>query len=157
VVESRPSARRWCADPVLRPDPAQPTLDLWPPGDPVVVAADLAHRSAAGLPDARAWSAALAVTVLEVVAARRPGSQLSRWLAEDTAELLARQLPVRRGSAPPAPPPALQSVRVQYPRTGVAEVSAHGRLGHRSVPMALRLEARHSRWLCTALELGPLR
>jgi hypothetical protein len=32
----------------------------------------------------------------------------------------------------------------------------HARIGDRSVPMALRLETRQGRWLCTALELGPL-
>jgi hypothetical protein len=35
-------------------------------------------------------------------------------------------------------------------------VSVHGRIGDRSLAMAMRLEAQQTRWLCTALELGPL-
>ena len=158
LAESRPPARRWALDPSLRPDPGQPTLDLRPGSDPLVVAspADVADRTAHGLPDARAWSVALAVTVLEVLAGRRPRAQLSRWLAEDVFTALGRQLPGRRPAGAAPVPPALRSVRLQYPVTGVAEVSVHGRLGERSVPIALRLEARQTRWLCTALELGPL-
>ena len=157
LAESRPAAQRWCTDPLPGPSPAQPTLDLRPVPVPLVPAspADLVHRSAVpGLPEAGAWSVALAVTLLEVVAARRPGSQLSRWLTQETLDGLARRLPSRR--ALPTAAPALQSVRVQHPRSGVAEVAVHGRLGDRSLPMALRLEALRTRWLCTALELGPL-
>jgi hypothetical protein len=159
VAESRPAAQRWPPGPLLDLDPAQPALDLRPAAaraTPGPFAASDDH-SAAGLPDARSWSVALAVTLLEVVTARRPGAQLSRWLAEDTLETLTLRLPARRAPAPPGgPAPGLQSVRVQHPREGVAEVSVHGRLGSRSVVMALRLEARRGRWLCTALELGPL-
>ena len=157
LAESRPAAQRWCTDPLPGPSSAQPPLDLRPVPVPLVPAspADLAHRSAdPGLPGAGAWSVALAVTLLEVVAARRPGSQLSRWLTQETLDALARRLPSRR--ALPVATPALQSVRVQHPRPGVAEVAVHGRLGDRSLPMALRLEALPTRWLCTALELGPL-
>jgi hypothetical protein len=158
LVESRPAAQRWCAAVTPPAPPSQPTLDLRPAADPVVLAspADVEDRTAPGLPDARAWSVALAVTLLEVVTARRPSSQLSRWLAEDVLDGLGGRLPGRRGLAVPPAPVALQSVRVQYPRTGVAEVSVHARIGDRSVAMALRLEARGTRWLCTALELGPL-
>jgi hypothetical protein len=161
LAESRPTAQRWSAIVSLVPPPAQPALDLRTAADPVVVASpvDVAHRTAAGLPDARAWSVALAGTLLEVVTARRPSGQLSRWLTEEAFDGLSRRLPVRRAVgrlSVPSAPLVLQSVRVQYPRTGAAEVSVHGRLGHRSVAMALRLEARRDRWLCTALELGPL-
>lgn len=158
LVESRPEARRWGGEPVLRHDAAQPALDLRPPGDPLVSAPPPAVPAPTpGLPDARAWSVALAVTLLEVVSARRPTAQLSRWLTEDALAAFTARLPRHRGAAGSRlPPPALQSVRVQQPRSGAAEVSVHGRLGPRSVVMALRLEAQHERWLCTALELGPL-
>jgi hypothetical protein len=155
--ESRPAAQRWSVAVSLAPPPAQPALDLRPAADPLVVAfpVDVTDRTAAGLPDARAWSVALAVTLLEVLTARRPSSQLSRWLTQEVLDGLGGRLP-RRGPALPAAPVALQSVRVQYPRPGVAEVSVHGRIGDRSLAMALRLEAQQTRWLCTALELGPL-
>ena len=155
VVESRPQPRRWfVAAPV--PRPAQPTLDLRPAGDPYVAvsAVDAADLTVPGLPDARAWSLALAVAVLEVLSGRRPAAQLSRWLDEPVLAALAGRLPRRRaGSVSPAP--TLRSVRVQHPGPGVAEVSVHGRLGDRSVPLALRLAAGPERWLCTALELPP--
>ncbi|GAA1435417.1 hypothetical protein GCM10009616_32480 [Microlunatus lacustris] len=156
LVESRPDPRRWAAPPVT-PRPAQPTLDLRPADDPVVLLTppDLAAVPA-GLPDARAWSVALAVTLLEVLAGRRPSAQLSRWLEGDVLAGLAGRLPRRRpGTA--APVPRVRSVRVQHPAPAVAEVCVHGRLDERPVPLALRLEARRSRWMVTALELGPLR
>jgi hypothetical protein len=158
LCESRPAAQRWSVAVSLAQPPAQPALDLRPATDPLVVASpvDVTDRTAVGLPDARAWSVALAVTLLEVLTGRRPSSQLSRWLTQEVLDGLGGRLPRRRGSAPPAAPVALQSVRVQYPRTGVAEVSVHGRIGDRSLAMALRLEAQRTRWLCTALELGPL-
>jgi hypothetical protein len=155
VVESRPQPRRWSVAGRV-PHPAQPPLDLRPADDPhvEVSALDAADPGVAGLPDARAWSVALAVTLLEVLAGRRPAGQLSRWLDEPVLAALAGRLPRRRpGSAAPAP--TLRSVRVQHPAAGVAEVTVHARLGERPIPVALRLEARPERWLCTALELGP--
>lgn len=158
LVESRPAARRWTLPSPTGAVPAQPPLDLRPPDDPLVLAppVDLADRTAVGLPDARAWGRALAVTLLEVLTGRRPSSQLSRWLAEDVLTGLAPRLPGRRVPRTPAPPSALRSLRVQLPATGVAEVAVHGLLGRRSVALAFRLEACQDRWACTALELGPL-
>lgn len=154
VPESRPVPRPWPA-PLPGTAPAQPALDLRPlvavvvggPEPPVVPP---------GLPDPHAWSAALAVAVLEVLAGRRPAAQLSRWLEADALAVLSGHVP-RRWAGQPAPAPALRSVRVQQPAAGVAEVTVHGRLDDRPVPVALRLEARQARWLGTALELAPPR
>jgi hypothetical protein len=161
VAESRPAAHRWAAAVSSGPPPTQPALDLQVVGDKLVgaAAADVSDATIPGLPDARAWSVALALTLLEVVTARRPSAQLSRWLTEEVLDRFSRRLPVRRAGVPaarPVVPSALQSVRVQYPCPGVAEVSVHARLADRSVAMALRLEGRQTRWLCTALEVGPL-
>ena len=155
VRESRPEPRRW-ALPAVSARPAQPALDLRPAADPLVVRTmpDPEATAPPGLPDARAWSVALAVTLLEVVAGRRPQAQLSRWLDVDALTALSGRLGRRRTAAPVAP--ALRSVHVQHPAAGVAEVSVHGRWGDRPVTVALRLEARDERWLGTALELGPL-
>jgi hypothetical protein len=155
VVESRPHPRRWSVS-GREPQPAQPALDLRPAGDPYVEvsAVDVADLVVPGLPDARAWSLALAVSVLEVLSGRRPSGQLSRWLDEPVFAALAARLPRRRPGAG-SPAPTLRSVRVQHPGPGVVEVTVHARLGERPVPVALRLEARPGRWLCTALELGP--
>lgn len=155
VLESRPEPQRW-ALPAVSTRPAQPALDLRPASDPLVVLTMPGPGAAAppGLPDARAWSVALAVTLLEVLAGRRPQAQLSRWLDADVLTGLAGRLGRRRAAAAVAP--VLRSVHVQHPAAGVAEVSVHGRWGDRPVTVALRLEARHGRWLVTALELGPL-
>lgn len=162
LAESRPPAHRWPARAEVVPRSAQPTLDLRPAQEPVVLTspADLADRTTPGLPDARSWGVALATTLLEVVAARRPSSQLGRWLASDVLADLLLVLPDRAAqaalrAAAPDGAARLQSVRLQYPRTGVAEVGVHARFGPRSLAMALRLEAHQARWLCTALQLAP--
>lgn len=167
LTESRPQAHRWQAAPLALSRPSQPPLDLRPAEDPVVVvvATDVPEWSAPGLPDAQAWSVALATRVLEVLGARRPVGQLSRWLTEDVLDDVTEQLPrlreARFGDSPPGAlgrrPPSVrvQSVRLQYPRAGAVEVSVHARLGPRSVACAFRLEARRALWLCTALELAP--
>jgi hypothetical protein len=49
---------------------------------------------------------------------------------------------------------AVRSVRVSAPTEHVAEVAAHVRHGERSRAIALRMEIRRNRWVCTALELG---
>ncbi len=159
VLDSRPSPRPWptaLANPEA-PTGTQPALDLRGADELVepTAAPDADTAVLPGLPDARAWSRALATAVLEVLAGRRPAAQLSRWLAADVLDKLSGSAPRRRPGAP-APAPALRSVRIQHPAPGVAEVTVHGRLDAWSVPLALRLEARASRWLGTALELGPL-
>lgn len=161
LAESRPQAHRWQAAPLAMTRPGQPPLDLRPPVEPVVLATpvDVAERSAPGLPDAQAWSVALATRVLEVLGERRPVGQLNRWLTEEVLTELAALLPrLRLSRQEPLgrmQSVRLQSVRLQYPRTGAVEVSVHARLGTRSVACAFRLEAQPTRWLCTALELAP--
>lgn len=154
VPESRPEPRLWPV-PVVGGGATQPALDLRP-AHVTVTGEPPSAEAPAGLPDAHAWSAALAVTVLEVLAGRRPAAQLGRWLEAEVLTVLAGRVPRRRAGAP-APRPALRSVRVQHPAPGVAEVAVHGRLDDRPVPLALRLEARQTRWLGTALELAPPR
>lgn len=119
------------------------------------------------LPDARTWGVSLAQAMIETLHALRPAAQLNRWVAEDVLATLtlhqrrrrvARAAASRSGSHPSArtaPPPVLRSVRLQHPCPDVAEVSAHVVVAGRSTALAFRLEACGTRWLCTALELGP--
>lgn len=88
---------------------------------------------------------------------QRPVAQLVRW----TAPALFRDLERRtrlvqqaRGPAARSVRPQVRSVHVCRPDTQVAEVSVHVREGARSRALALRLERRHGRWLCTVLEFG---
>ena len=157
LADSRPPAHRWQAAPLAVPWPTQPALDLRRPTDPAVLiaATDVTDHSVPGLPDAQAWSVALATRFLEVLTGRRPVGQLSRWLGEDVLAGLTEQLPRLRLPARSREPARLQSVRLQYPRTGAVEVSVHARPGRGSLACAFRLEAQPSRWLCTALDLGP--
>jgi hypothetical protein len=104
----------------------------------------------------RAWAARLAQAVVEAVGGRRPTSQLVRWTAPDVYRDLQRRASLVRRAAGPhrALPPQVRSVHVCRPSPGTAEVSVHVRHGHRSRALALRLERRGDRWLCTVLEFG---
>jgi hypothetical protein len=107
------------------------------------------------LPDAPAWSARLAVAVVQVLLAQRPVSQLNRWLAEDVLADVSLQQRRRRASRERAAVPVvLVSLRVQHPAAVAAEVAAHVLVGSRHLPVAMRLEAFGERWLCVALQLG---
>ena len=166
LIESRPPSLTWS-----RPSPPQsnqPPLDFADhepdhlialPNDRglrvSVVKARWAARQRAGLPDAREWSTALALAVIQALLGQRPAAQLNRWMVEEVLAAISlsqrRNLKMRGRIAVPT---ALRSVRVQHPGPEIAEVSAHVAIGKRSVAMAFRLEALGDRWLCTALELG---
>jgi len=167
LIESRPPSVSWS-----RPTPPQsnqPTLDFADhepdhveavePDDGGVrvsmVRARWAARQRAGLPDARAWSTALALALIQTLLGQRAVSQLNRWVAEEVLAAISmyqrRSLRVHGRIAVPS---AVRSVRVQHPDPEVAEVAAHVVIGKRSAAMAFRLEALGDRWLCTALELG---
>lgn len=168
LIESRPPGITWSRPAPLQSN--QPPLDFADPGpdhpEAIVlpndrgvrvstVKARWAARQRAGLPDAREWSTALALAVIEALLGQRPVAQLNRWVTEEV--LVAIGFHQRRSLSLHgriAIPTALRSVRVQHPDPEVAEVSAHLVIGKRSAAMAFRLEALGDRWLCTALELG---
>ncbi|MFF1821432.1 Rv3235 family protein [Kribbella sp. NPDC058245] len=112
-----------------------------------------------GLPEARAWGGRLAQAVSEVLAGDRPVAQLVRFTDEDVFVELNRRVRLLgltttangRGTHERC---ALRSVRVCRPSSGVAEIAAHVRHGGRSRAIALRMEVRRNRWVCTALEVG---
>ncbi|MBA8795327.1 hypothetical protein FHX74_002955 [Friedmanniella endophytica] len=124
--------------------------------------------SVPGLPDPERWSRWLAGLVVEVVHGRRPAVQLARWTDERAlatvvlrsrqlrrdrarATLLAGSLPAGRVAGGPA---TRIGVRVQRPSAGAVEVAVVVG-GPAPTAMALRLEGRGERWLCTALDFGP--
>lgn len=111
------------------------------------------------LPDVRAWSARLVQAVAEVVAGDRPIGQLIRWTDGAVYADLNRRvrllgLTTTAGSRGCRERAFVHSVRVSAPAARVAEIAAHLRHGGRSRAVALRLEARRDRWVCTALQLG---
>ncbi|WP_329484729.1 Rv3235 family protein [Kribbella sp. NBC_01484] len=132
---------------------------------PEVGGAARAAAAAAGagvgprVPDARAWAGRLVQAVSEVLAGDRPISQLVRFADEAVFADLNRRVRVlgltttatSRGARERS---AVRSVRVCTPARHVAEVAAHVRHGDRSRAIALRMEIRRHRWICTALEIG---
>lgn len=111
-----------------------------------------------GLPDARLWGGRLAQAVSEVLAGDRPISQLVRFTDDQVFLELNRRVRLlglnsTAGTRGAKEKSTLRSVRVFMPNPAIAEVAAHVRHGDRSRAVALRLEIRRNRWVCTALEL----
>jgi hypothetical protein len=107
----------------------------------------------ADLPSPRDAGRSIVLLVLEVMAGRRPATQLRgvttpglfaslsggrrpRWCADGTAPLV------------------LGRVHVCEPVDGVAEVSVVARRAGRAHAVAARLEGLDGRWRCTALQVG---
>jgi hypothetical protein len=106
-------------------------------------------------PSAKQWSARLAQAIVEVFVGVRPAAQLSQYTTLDVLHQLERwtgRFNNRIGT--PTQRPQVESVHVCEPCAGIAEVCATVDTGPRRRAFAIRLEARGSRWLCTALELG---
>jgi hypothetical protein len=103
------------------------------------------------------WAARLAQAVLEVVAAERPVTQLTSWVQpevyrrlERRHNLAARRVDLSRPRGRAAD--QVRSVHVCHPTAEVAEVSIVTKGTDRSRALALRLEWRKGRWLCTELD-----
>jgi Family of unknown function (DUF6459) len=124
------------------------TPELEPPGP-----ARLPHVADA---EVRAWAARLAQAVVEAVGLQRPVSQLVRWTAPNVyRDLERRVLLVRRASdGARSVRPQVRSIHVCRPTPTCAEASVHVRHGARSRALAMRMERRGDRWLCTVLEFG---
>lgn len=103
-------------------------------------------------PQARAFATTLVRAVVEVLGARRPLGQLTRWMSDEMlgdVHLLARlyaHSPAR---------PRLCSVHVQFPHPDAAEVCARIERSGRSAALALRLDRTGPRWLGTKLCFTP--
>lgn len=108
------------------------------------------------LPDPRAWCRQLAQAVVEVLAGSRGAGQLNRFATLPVLEQLERSVGRLGGlvKGGPALRPTVRSVHVCLPRAGAAEACAVVDTGRRRRALALRIEVRDGRWLCTALEVG---
>ena len=107
--------------------------------------------------DLSPWVARLAQAVLEVEAAERPVVQLSRWVVPDIYRRLDRRQQLRARQVDPRQPRTrcpehVRSVHVCHPTPDVAEVSVVTAGAERCRALALRLERRKGRWMCTALD-----
>lgn len=102
-------------------------------------------------PDARRWSVRLAQGIAEVLSGHRPVQQLTRWTDESVYEMLTHRLTGRLPVT--GPRPRVRSVRICRPRDGVLEATAVVDVSGRCRALALRLEADHGHWRCTALDI----
>lgn len=107
------------------------------------------------LPSAQAWARRMIHATLEVCDGSRPADQLSRWLAPDVKDRVARrgQLARRRGLRRHRPP-VVRTLLTCHPADGVCEISAVVHTEGRTRALALRMSGVDGRWLITALELG---
>ncbi|SCE71309.1 Rv3235 family protein [Micromonospora mirobrigensis] len=169
------------AEPWLPPAGLQLTLDLHDPGRPEPTrpagrlrdvrptpAGPGRHPSAPVPPAVRATATPEAAraghrfvaTCLEILNGYRPIGQIrpmsepgkSAEVVQELTRAAARTGPVRRRSTRPSV--RLRRIRVCEPRAGAVEVAAV--LSSATGPswaMALRLEQRRGRWLCTALQV----
>lgn len=104
-------------------------------------------------PDPAGQAARLAQGVLEVLAGDRPLAQLLPWTTRQVHTDLARYLvALGRHAAPDRRRVTIWRIRISRPADDVAEVCVIVRTMHRGHALALRLEYRAGRWLCSALE-----
>lgn len=119
---------------------------------PLQVVGEPLPSPAADLPDPRKWAARVAVAALECLYGPRPVQQLLRWTDERVYESLIGRVGVR-----PSPTAAIKgkvrTVRTCSPAPDVVEATVVAQAGNRVRSVALRLEARHRKWLCTALDV----
>ena len=138
--------------------PEVPALRLAGRSVPEPNAAGAAAGAAGALPDPRPWAGRLVQAVAEVLAGDRPVAQLVRWTSAGVFAHMQRRAQghTRGGSAdgPPRQRPVVRSLHISQPAAGVAEVCAAVQRGSRVMAIALRLDVRGGRWLCTALEVG---
>lgn len=109
----------------------------------------------ADLPAADLWARKLVQATLEVCEGTRSADQLTRWLAPDVRERVARRgVLARRRARRPHRAPLVRAVLLCHPADGVCEVSAVVYSSGRVRALALRMSGVDGRWLITALELG---
>lgn len=107
--------------------------------------------------EVRAWAARFSQGVVEALGGHRPVTQLLRWTSPQIyhdLERRARQVRQAADLGTRSVRAQVRSVHVCRPAPDVAEVSVHVRHARRSRALALRLERRQGRWVCTVLQFG---
>jgi hypothetical protein len=108
----------------------------------------------AGLPDPRRWTAMIAQAVVEIVAGRRPATQVVRWVEPTIYDRVRRSAGTAAGRGTSRGNGVrVRRVRVSTTPEGAVESVAVVDDGVRCRALALRLEALDGRWLCTALDV----
>ncbi|HVU74493.1 MAG TPA: Rv3235 family protein, partial [Mycobacteriales bacterium] len=113
----------------------------------------IASPATGRLPDPRGRAITIVRALVEVMAGDRPASHLARYATLDVQQVL-------RGLVPPTTARQrpwgrmVRSIHVAEPTPSVLEVTAVVHRGERCAAVALRLEARATAWVMTALEVG---
>jgi hypothetical protein len=98
------------------------------------------------------WAETAAMAIAQILTGERPPGPFRSAVVPEVYSLLSRKAVLAaRG---PRQRAVLRTVHVCCPARGIAEVATvvHGLVRPRA--LAFRLEARRTRWVCTALELG---
>lgn len=110
--------------------------------------------------DPARFAGRLAQLTAEVMAGDRPLAQIAPLLSPTVRAVLARRLrftyrrpEVRQRRRPSDLPARAPVVVLSHPRPGVAEAGVVLHREERSRAYAIRLELRHDRWCCTAMEI----
>lgn len=107
------------------------------------------------LPPAQEWGRRIIQATMEVCEGTRSADQLTRWLAPDIRERVARRGQLaRRRARRPQRGPLVRALLTCHPTDGVCEVSAVVHTGGRVRALAVRMSGVDGRWLITAFELG---
>ena len=136
---SRPPARRLLEPIVVASQ--HPTL----PWDGPAVVAEPAELD----PELRQLATAVVTAIVEVLAGRRPVTQLEAWVEPEPLALLEH---LRRAGA--AVGVRLRSVRIQQPSRNALEVAAHLRHAGASRAAAFRFTRLNGRWAVCRIELS---
>lgn len=143
VLDARPVAYTWQR--VRLDAPPTDPLPLEAPPRPELVEPEVP-------PQVRSFAEALVRAVVEVIQGRRQATQLIRWVGDDA--LAEVELRVRRRWADE--PLAVCSVHLQRTDADAVEVASRVRAGHRSSAIAMRLVRIGERWMCAAIDFGPI-
>ncbi|EPD30803.1 Rv3235 family protein [Gleimia europaea] len=108
------------------------------------------------LPDARSWSRALALAIVETLSGQKYPSALERFVSPDLYEAIERKVALAArldGPAGRSPRTKALSSRVCLVNESIAETTHVVVKGETTRAVAIRLEARRRQWVATALEI----
>ncbi|MFM8502216.1 MAG: Rv3235 family protein [Actinomycetota bacterium] len=103
------------------------------------------------LPDPNKWTRAYLISVVEILAGRRPVTQIARNTHRFIYNNLAKQ--VGTHSKFPKAAPKLRRIHRSEPIEGVIELTATISIGLRVRAIAARFEGVDRRWICTEFDL----
>lgn len=139
--------------------PLEWTLPSGTPARPYLVAAEPeeAMRAPADLPNPAQWAAHMARALVETSFGERPSAQLMRWVSHEALTALHH-----RGAAARRHPShgatsrlrQVRGVRTCAVAPGIVEASAVVVGPQRAHAVAMRLEARGTRWVVTEVQIG---